>query len=120
MDGNTISDGEKQVTADELVNGRLYVLVDGENGRGHLRQIPRHDDDLPRVRIMEDALDAVRKLSRGMRKEMGGYKPDITLVASALLLEAASRPEAPSIVRDFAIAKFQAAQSSGSVNSEDD
>lgn len=114
MDEQAVSDGEHQVTADELISGRLYVLVEGKQGRGHLKQIPRHEDDLPRLRIMEEALEALRELSRGMRKEMGGYKPDITLVASALLLDATSRPEAPSIVRDFAIAKFRAAQASGS------
>ena len=109
-----VSDGDQEVTADELVSGRLYVLIENKHGRGHLKQIPRDEDDLPRLRIMEEALEALRTLSRGMRKEMGGYKPDITLVASALLLDAASRPEAPSIVRDFAIAKFQSALASGS------
>ena len=114
MDEQIVSDGEHEVTADELISGRLYVLIDGKHGKGHLKQIPRQEDDLPRLRIMEEALEALRALSRGMRKEMGGYKPDITLVASALLLDAASRPEAPGIVRDFAIAKFQAALPEGS------
>jgi hypothetical protein len=108
-----VTDGEHEVTADELVNGRLYVLVDAEDGSSHLRHIPRNDDDLPRIRIMEEALEAIRKLCRGMRKEMGGYRPDYTLVLSALVLHAVSRPEAPSIVRDFAIATFQAARSEG-------
>jgi hypothetical protein len=43
-----------------------------------------------------------------MRKTMGGYRPDYTLVLSALVLDACARSEAPKIVRDFAIAKFQA------------
>jgi hypothetical protein len=108
-----VTDGEHEVTADELVNGRLYVLVDTEDGSRHLRHIPRNDDDLPRIRIMEEALEAIRNLCRGMRKEMGGYRPDYTLVLSALVLDACSRPDAPSTVRDFAIAKFQAAQADG-------
>ena len=118
MNDQTVSDGETEVTADELVPGQLYVL-EGRNGNGHLRHIPRQEDELPRLRITPEALEAVRKLSQGMRKEMGGYKPDITLVASALLLHAASLPEAPSVVREFAIAKFQAAQSDGTANSDD-
>jgi hypothetical protein len=108
-----VTDGEHNVTADELVNGRLYVLVDAEDGSRHLRHIPRNNDDLPRIRIMEEALEAIRTLCRGMRKEMGGYRPDYTLVLSALVLDACSRPEAPSTVRDFAIATFQAAQAEG-------
>jgi hypothetical protein len=108
-----VTDGEHNVTADELVNGRLYVLVDAEDGSRHLRHLPRNDDDLPRIRIMEEALEAIRTLCRGMRKEMGGYRPDYTLVLSALVLDACSRPEAPSTVRDFAIATFQAAQAEG-------
>ena len=108
-----VTDGEHDVTADELVNGRLYVLVDAEDGSRHLRHIPRNDDELPRIRIMEEALEAIRTLCRGMRKEMGGYRPDYTLVLSALVLDACSRPDAPSRVRDFAIAKFQAARSDG-------
>jgi hypothetical protein len=108
-----VTDGKHDVTADELVNGHLYVLVDGEDGSRHLRHIPRNDDELPRIRIMEEALEAIRKLCRGMRQEMGGYRPDYTLVLSALVLDACSRPDAPSLVRDFAIAKFQAAQAEG-------
>ena len=106
-----ISDGEHDVTADDLVTGRLYVLVEGADGKNHLRHLPRQPDDLPRIRITEDALAAVRRVARGMRKAMQGYRPDATLVLSALVLDACSRPDAARIVRDFAIAKFQTAQS---------
>jgi hypothetical protein len=112
-DETTVTDGEHEVTADELVNGQLYVMIRGANGKGHLKQVPRNDDELPRLRITEEALAGVRDLCRGMRKEMGGYRPDVTLVASALLLDAVSRPEAPSLVRHFAIAKFQSAGPDG-------
>ncbi|MDH3600961.1 MAG: hypothetical protein OEU26_15165 [Candidatus Tectomicrobia bacterium] len=116
MSAKTVTDGQSQATADELVPGRLYVMTEGVDKNGHLREVPRNDDDLPRLRITEEALAAVRLRAHGMRKDMGGYRPDITMVASALLEWAAAQPEASSIVRNFAIAKFQSAQPNGAAH----
>ena len=102
----TVTDGQRVVTADALKGGWLYVLTEGEDGEQHLRHIPRSDDELPRLRVAEEAVQALRAFCRGMRKEMGGYRPDITLVGSALLLDAVSKPDASRVVREYAVKKF--------------
>ena len=117
---NHISDGEKDFTADELVAGHLYVLVDRGDGKNHFKLLPRSEDDLPKIRITEEALDAIKALCGQMRKRLGGYKPDYTLVASALALWAAKHPDAPEVVREFALAKFQTAPLNGSTATGDD
>jgi hypothetical protein len=100
------SDGSRIVSADELRGGRLYVLVERDDGESYLRHLPRHDDELPRIRITEEALQALREFCRGMRKELNGYRPDLTLACSALIMWAVSRQDAPRVLRDFAVAKF--------------
>ena len=100
-----VSDGKRIVSADELKGGQLYVLTENESG-GYLRHIPRSDDELPRVRITEEALSALQQFCRGMRKQLSGYRPDVTLAASALISWAVAQPDAPAVLRDFAIAKF--------------
>jgi hypothetical protein len=66
----------------ELEEGELYVLKNG-----NLEHIPRNDDDgMRRIRITEEAYQVAMEIGRTMRKELQGYKPDVSLVASALLL----------------------------------
>jgi DNA/RNA-binding domain of Phe-tRNA-synthetase-like protein len=104
-----ISDGEREVTADTLKTGRMYVLEERGSGGEHLRHIPRREDTLPRIPITEDALEALREFRNGMRKQFGGYRPDIVIVISALVIAAASRPEqAIQDVRNYVMQMFQA------------
>ena len=100
MTSNKVTDGEVIVHADELKTGRLYVLEENEGG-DHLRHLPRDIDDLPKLRLMNDALAALRTFCRGARREMQGYKPDLTMAASALLLDAVKQPGATKVVRDY-------------------
>ena len=44
-----------------------------------------------------------------MRAEMGGYRPDVTMAASALLLDAVDRPEARQVIAEYGLKKFQQA-----------
>jgi hypothetical protein len=103
-----ISDGEREVTADALKTGRMYVLEERGNGEEHLRHIPRREDALPRIPITEDALEAIREFRNGMRQQLGGYRPDIVIVISALVIAATRRPEqAIQDVRNYVMQMFQ-------------
>lgn len=70
-----------------LIDGELYVV---RNGRLH--KIDR-SNDLPKVEISDDAKDALRALQRRCRRLLRGFRPDIALVASALIEYAAGLPE---------------------------
>jgi hypothetical protein len=61
---------------------------------------------LPRIPITEEALAALRAFCRQMGKQLGGYRPDLPLAASALLTWAVRQPDAPGVLREFVIAKF--------------
>lgn len=84
---------------DPLEEGELYVVK-----KGVLEQIQRDpDDNLRKIRITDDAFDALIKVQRKMRKLLNGYKPDITIVSSALIESAAVDPEhAASVVKNYA------------------
>ena len=104
-----ITDGEMDVTADELKLARLDVLEEKAGG-GHLRHIPRRsrDDEMPRLTVFPEALAALRELCQSMRKDMGGYRPDITMAASALILDLVSRPEdAKAVIAEFGFRQFE-------------
>ena len=83
MEQQMVSDGNVEVTADELKGGRLYVLVEDDDGQYHLRHIQRDPDDLPKVRIFQSELRKARQLQGAMRKRMDGYRPGIEVVISA-------------------------------------
>ena len=64
-----VSDGKRIVSADKLQGGQLYVPTENESG-GHLHQIRRSDDELPRIPITEEALAALRAFCRQMGKQL--------------------------------------------------
>jgi hypothetical protein len=103
-----ISDGQRQVTADTLKTGRMYILEERGSGAEHLRHLPRREDALSRIPITEDALEALREFRNGMRQQFGGYRPDIVIVISALVIAATNRPEqAIQDVRNYVMQMFQ-------------
>jgi anthranilate phosphoribosyltransferase len=76
-----------QISVDEndLEEGHLYVVKNGE-----LQEIETDPEDTMRkLRLSEDAVKAVTKVQKSIRKLLGGYKPDLTFIASALLVKAA-------------------------------
>lgn len=79
---------------DELQEGKLYVYQDGE-----LKEIERDPDDtLKKVRIMEEAITSATKVQKQLRKQLAGYKPDLSLVCSALIIAKASEDDATQAV----------------------
>lgn len=79
-----------------MLEGELYVV---RNGR--LQHIERFND-LPKVEVSDGAKEALRVLQRRCRRLLGGFRPDIALVASALIEHAAALPQAQDIIEAYA------------------
>lgn len=79
-----------------MLEGELYVV---RNGR--LQHIERFYD-LPKVEVSDGAKDALRALQRRCRRLLGGFRPDIALVASALIEHGAALPQAQDIIEAYA------------------
>ena len=78
-----------------LQEGELYLVKEG-----HLMHVDR-EGDMPKVPVSEEAKEALLQLRRRCRRVLGGFRPDVALVASALIQYAASLPQAETIVRDY-------------------
>ena len=68
----------------EKLEGGLYQAQ-----AGNLRKLDIEDDGLKKLRVSPEAFEAVRAVQKQMRSRLGGRKPDIALVAEAMLLKAA-------------------------------
>jgi hypothetical protein len=79
-----------------LQEGELYVVRNGE-----LQHLERAKNDLPKVPVSIAAHERVLDLRRRCRRMLSGFRPDIALVASALLEHAATGSEAESIVAAY-------------------
>ena len=79
-----------------MQEGELYIVKDGE-----LKRLPRSDDDLPKVPVSEAARDALLQVRRKCRKALGGFRPDLALVTSALVLYACEREPIAIVVDHF-------------------
>lgn len=86
----------------DLEEGSLYVVKKGE-----LVEIPREDETGTRkLRVTDAAFGSVEEVQKQMRKRLNGYKPDIGLVASAMLRHAATKADVGDAVAAFAIEVF--------------
>ena len=88
----------------ELEDG-LYQARDG-----HLQKLDLEDDGTKKLRVTQEPFEAVVKVQRRMRKELGGNKPDIGLVAAAMLLAAAEMEGIEEKVKEYAISVFSGRQ----------
>ena len=79
-----------------MQEGELYIVKDGE-----LKHLPRSEDDLPKVPVSEAARDALLQVRRKCRKALGGFRPDLALVTSALVLYACEREPIAIVVDHF-------------------
>lgn len=88
------SDALKEIWG--MQEGELYIVKDGE-----LKHLPRSDDDLPKVPVSEAARDALLQVRRKCRRALGGFRPDLALVTSALVLYACEREPIAIVVDHF-------------------
>jgi hypothetical protein len=89
--------------AERLQEGQLYKVVSGE-----LRQILLDEDDqaLRKFRVPEEAWQAVKEVQKRVRKLSNRRKPDIDLVAEALLVYAAQQERIEEFVKDYIAKAF--------------
>ena len=86
-----------------IEEGKLYKCQNGE--LVELEIDP--DDNMRKIRVTEDAVYAVTELQKNLRKILGGYKPDLSIVSSTLLKHAAEQEDSQEVVRKYVIAKWQ-------------
>lgn len=94
---------ENEEEWDDLEEGALYVFKQGE-----LHVIETDPDDLmKKIRITPDAFAELSALQRRMRKLMQGYRPDISVLGSALIAHAAQSESADDVVREYVLKIYQ-------------
>lgn len=94
---------ENKNDLDDLAEGCLYVYK-----KGVLQEIEADpDDSMRRVRITDNAYKAAAELQVTMRKHMTGYRPDMSVICSALIAYASQSDCATVVVKDFVIKLFQ-------------
>ena len=96
---------EKNIT-DDLKEGKLYKLENGE-----LIELVIDQEELRKIKITDDAVQAATEVQKKMRTVLNGFKPDITTVCSALIKAQAEKPDATKVVANFWLQKAQMASS---------
>ena len=89
----------KELHAD--IEDGLYVASNGT-----LQRVIPDDEGLKKIRIDTEAFEALRSIQRGMRHLLHGRKPDIGMVAEALILRAALEPDISETVRQHVLAVY--------------
>jgi len=77
---------------------------------GELHKLDMEDDGLKKIRVSPEAFEQVRDVQKRMRKLLGGRKPDVGLVAEAMLTHAAKIEGIEEKVREYAVLVFSGAQ----------
>jgi hypothetical protein len=97
----------KPVTSDLLTGldeGELYVFKQGQ--LEHVKRDP--DDTMRRVRITEEAYQRAMTIGKAMRQRLGGYKPEVSLIGSAVLLFGTTNDEeVQQYVKQLVLTLFQ-------------
>ena len=78
---------------------------------GHLEKVIFEDDGTNKIRVPQEGFEAVVSVQKQMRKALNGHKPDVSLVAEAMLLAAAADPAIVEKVRLHAMRVFSGSNS---------
>ena len=73
---------------------------------GRLRKIEIEEDGLKKIRVAPAVFEAIRGVQKQMRGRLGGRKPDVNLVAEALLMHAAQAEGIEETVREYIATVF--------------
>ena len=100
-------ESETEMTAKDNApeDGEVYVCRNGK-----LERLPKSDDGMRRIRITDDAYQAALEIGQRLRKDRHGYKPDLSLVASALVLESCRETDSTrmkEVIGNFVIKLFK-------------
>jgi hypothetical protein len=94
---NSSTQKSRKPKNDSLLEGHLYTVVNG-----NLQELPRDSEDtLRKIRLMDSAIESATGIQRELRKKMHGYKPDLTLICSALISAKTSEPDALTSVVNY-------------------
>ena len=92
----------RETMQDGLEEGELYLYR-----KGNLERIQRDEEDtLRKVRIAEEAFNAVLTLQKTLRRPMGGFKPGIELICSAVLHHYTQASDVQEVVRQYGAKVF--------------
>ena len=86
----------------DLEEGKLYVYKNGE-----LEEIKTEPNDLPKIRILERAFQALLELQDTLKKMFFGYRIDKTLLASALIIVACQIEGIEEKIKEFLRETFE-------------
>lgn len=90
-------------TLNDLEEGSLYVYK-----KGMLQEIEADPDDLmKKIKITPDAFKVASELQNSIRKNMNGYRPDISTICSALIESGGQSKTAVKVVQDFVIRLYK-------------
>ena len=71
-----------------------------------------------RIPITDDAYAAAQAICQAMRRELGGYKPDVSLIVSALTIAAQEHiEETKEVIRAYTVRMFDPSASRGASRS---
>jgi hypothetical protein len=79
----------------------LYRAHDGQ-----LSRIDTADDGLKKIRVAAEVFEGVREVQKRMRRVLSGRKPDIGIVAEAMLMHAARTEGIEDVVKQYAASVF--------------
>lgn len=89
-------------TQDEKLEDGLYTAR-----QGRLQKIEIDPDDTTKkLRVAEVIFELVKEVQKSMRSGMGGRKPDLHLVAEALILIGADADDVEVKIRDYCVKVF--------------
>lgn len=119
MDSSTIKDVPENATqenkndslTDSLTEGKLYKYENGE-----MIELMIDPEELRKVKITDDAVEAAISVQKQMRTLLNGFKPDLTTICSALIKGQAQKSDATKVVADFWLEKAQIA--AGSIDAD--
>ena len=77
----------------------LYKYENGQLERIQVSEKEKEGDQMRRLRVTQEAYEALIVIQKEMRKTMGGYKPDVSLVASAIIEHISKLENAPEIIK---------------------
>lgn len=78
---------------------------------GKIEKLIFDDDGTKKIRVPQEGFEAVVSVQKQMRKALNGHKPDVSLVAEAMLLAAAADPAIVEKVRQHALRVFSGSNS---------
>lgn len=78
---------------------------------GFLEKLELEDDGTKKIRVSKAGFDAAIGVQKRMRKVLNGHKPDLSIVAEAMLLAAAEMKDVEEKVRLHALRVFAGSKS---------